>query len=484
MLVLNSNIPSLHVQNDLASSQVKLDSAIQRLSSGLRINDAADDAAGYAIAQRMTAQINGYDQAGQNTNDGISLMQVANGAVAQMTANFQRIRTLAVEAANVTDTRSDRQAMQAEVDQLIEENSQIVQQTNYDGVKLLDGSFVNQQLQIGANANQTLQLTIPQMFSANDGDTGTVLVPLQQATVTGQPVSGLHAGNLIIDGITIGTPAAGGGPGQSASSAYAIANAINAANIASLTATAQATTSATISQGGNYGAGVIAINGVGLSGFSGATGTALANSLESAINSASGSTGVSASLTGNTLTLTTSDGSDIQITAGAPGVAQALDLTSAQGTVTLTTSALPISSNIVISGTNPNSAGFTAGTFRSASTGVLVPVTQTTGSSSSIADVTSAANAQQVITFIDTQIAQCSSVDAYLGASQNALLSIQENLATSSTNLQTARARIRDTDFAAETAVLANSEIIRDAGNAMLTQANAEPGRMIRLLLP
>ena len=211
----------------LTASERKVNSALQRLSTGLRINSAADDAAGYAIVERMTAQINGYDQAGQNANDGISLLQVANGAIAQMTENFQKVRTLAVQSANATYTAADRQALQTEVDQLIAANSQIAQQTNFDGTNLLDGTFTAQQLQIGANANQTLQLSIPAAFTDSTGSTETVNVPLQQASVSGQTVAPLSTGDLKIDGTAISASVAGAQPGQSSSSAWAIANAIN-----------------------------------------------------------------------------------------------------------------------------------------------------------------------------------------------------------------------------------------------------------------
>jgi len=482
MQAIFTNIQSLYVQGALTTSESKVDSAIQRLSTGLRINSAADDAAGYAISERMTAQINGYDQAGQNVNDGISLLQVAEGAITQMTQNFQSIRTLAVQSSNATYTSNDRQALQTQVNQLIAANTQIVQQTNFDGTNLLDGTFTAQQLQIGANPDQTLELTIPAAFAASAGTTETVQVPLQQTTVTGQTISSISAGDLKIDGIAIGASHGGAQPGQTSASAWAIANAIANANITNVTASASTSITSNIQSAGNFIAGALSINGVALSAFSGINGSDLASSLENAINSVGGSTGVLASVSNSsTLTLTAADGRNISIAQTVPGVEQTLGLNSTQGIVTLTTPILPNASEIDISGNDPGNAGFSAGIFRSVDSGGTVPVPLAV--SGSVADVTTAANAEQTIDYIDTQIADCSNIAAYLGANQNVLQSIHSNLATSSVNLSTAQARIEDTDYAAETSALINGQILRNAGTAMLAQANANPARLIRLLI-
>jgi flagellin len=484
MLAINTNVPSLFVQQAMTASENKVNSAIQRLSTGLRINSAADDAAGYAIVGHMTAQINGYDQAGQNANDGISLLQVANGAIAQMTENFQKVRTLAVQSANASYTATDRQALQTEVDQLIAANSQIARQTNFDGTNLLDGTFTAQQLQIGANANQTLQLTIPAAFTDSTGATETVNVPLQQASVSGQTVAPLSTGDLKIDGTAIGASVAGAQPGQSRSSAWAIANAINNAGIANLTATASTSISSDIQSVGHFSAGALSINGVALGAFSGTSGTDLAASLGGAVNAVSASTGVTATLGGSnssTLILTTADGRNIDIAQSVSGLEQQLGLSSTQGTVTLTTTASSDASEISIGGNDSGNAGLTAGVYHSVDSGgtVAVPIAV----AGSVADVSSAATAEQTISYIDTQLADCSSIAAYLGASQNTLAAIHSNLATGSVNLSAAQARIQDTDYAAATSALAGSQILQNAGTAMLAQANALPGRLIKLLI-
>ncbi|MBV8665675.1 MAG: flagellin [Burkholderiaceae bacterium] len=468
----------MFAQSTLTASQSGVASSIEQLSTGLRINSAADDAAGYAIAQRMTAQINGYDQAGQNANDGISMLQVANGAIEQMTRNFQTVRTIAVEAANPVYSLSDRQALQLQINQLIANNAQIAQQTDFNGSKLLDGSFVNQQLQIGANANQTMMLTIPPAFPQSSG-TATVQEPLLQATTSGSPVGAITAGDLTINGVSIAGSVAGGQAGQSSASAWAIANAINAANIHSLSATASSSIAASVTGGANIAAGDLTINGIAIGAMSGANGGALANSAAAAIEAAAGSTGVSASAAGGNLTLSTTDGRAIQI--GASGSAGALNLISTNGAVTLTTTVSTAQSSIVIGGANPGNAGFTPGTFHAVASGGTAPVAVAVADT--IVDVSSTANAEQSISYVDTLIDNCNGLGAYLGASQVALTAIQSTLANSSVNLSTAQARIEDTDYASATASLVRGQILQNASMSMLTQANALPGNVIRLLI-
>lgn len=156
--VINSNIASLTAQRNLNSSQSSLNSSLERLSSGLRINSAKDDAAGLAISERMTSQIRGLNQAVRNANDGISLSQTAEGALGEIGTNLQRIRELAVQSANASNSASDRASLQAEAAQLSAEITRVAGQTQFNGLNLLDGSFLNQSFQIGANANQTINI--------------------------------------------------------------------------------------------------------------------------------------------------------------------------------------------------------------------------------------------------------------------------------------------------------------------------------------
>ena len=153
---INTNLASLTAQINLSTTQRDLQTAITRLSSGLRINSAKDDAAGLAISERFTSQISGLSQAARNANDGISLAQVAEGGLGSLSANLQRIRQLAVQSANATNSASDRAALQQEVIQLQQEIDRVATQTNFNGLNLLDGTFTAQQFQVGANAGQTI----------------------------------------------------------------------------------------------------------------------------------------------------------------------------------------------------------------------------------------------------------------------------------------------------------------------------------------
>ena len=157
--IINTNIASLNSQRNLNTSQMSLGTALQRLSSGLRINSAKDDAAGLAISERFTSQIRGLNQATRNANDGISLAQTAEGAMSEVTNNLQRIRELAVQSANATNSASDRTALQNEVTQLLAEIDRVASTTSFNNVKLLDGTFNNQQFQVGSSANQTITMS-------------------------------------------------------------------------------------------------------------------------------------------------------------------------------------------------------------------------------------------------------------------------------------------------------------------------------------
>jgi flagellin-like hook-associated protein FlgL len=157
--VINTNAASLNSQRSLNMSQTSLATSLQRLSSGLRINSAKDDAAGMAISARMTSQINGLNQASRNANDGISLAQTAEGGLQSITESLQRMRELAVQGANATNTATDRAALQQEVDQLVQQINTVAGQTAFNGVKLLDGTFNSQAFQVGANAVKRFRST-------------------------------------------------------------------------------------------------------------------------------------------------------------------------------------------------------------------------------------------------------------------------------------------------------------------------------------
>src|SRR5688572_17006548 len=203
--VINTNIASLNAQRNLNKSQGALNTSLQRLSSGMRINSAKDDAAGLAISERFTAQIRGLNQAVRNSNDGISLAQTAEGALGEVTNNLQRVRELAVQSVNATNSASDRAAMQQEVSQLIAEIDRVASQTNFNGVKLLDGSFSSQDFQVGANVGETISVaSIANATKAGLGlDNGTAV---RTSTAVGS--TALNAGDVTINGHDIGAVAA------------------------------------------------------------------------------------------------------------------------------------------------------------------------------------------------------------------------------------------------------------------------------------
>src|SRR3954470_4323180 len=157
-MTINTNISSLTAQRSSGRVQDQLSTSMARLSSGLRINSAKDDAAGLAISERFTSQIRGLNQAARNANDGISLAQTAEGALGEVGNNLQRIRELAVQSANATNSASDRAALQSEASQLVSEINRVATQTEFNGLKLLDGSFTSQAFQVGANAGQTISV--------------------------------------------------------------------------------------------------------------------------------------------------------------------------------------------------------------------------------------------------------------------------------------------------------------------------------------
>jgi len=205
MQVINTNVASLNAQRNLNASQSSLSTSLQRLSSGLRINSAKDDAAGLAISERMTSQIRGLDQASRNANDGISLAQTAEGALVEVSNNLQRIRELAVQSRNATNSQTDRDALNTEAQQLMSEINRVAGQTNFNGVKLLDGSFTNQSFQVGANAGETVD--IASIVNANASNLGTY----SRAEVTGVAATtftAISAGDLTINGTSVGAVAA------------------------------------------------------------------------------------------------------------------------------------------------------------------------------------------------------------------------------------------------------------------------------------
>jgi len=200
-LTVNTNVASLTSQRNLAGSQGMLSTSLERLSTGLRINSSKDDAAGLAISERFTAQIKGLDQGVRNANDGISLSQTAEGALGEVTNNLQRIRELAVQSANATNTAADRTALQAEVSALVSEIDRVANQTSFNGTKLLNGGFAGAVFQIGANAGDSITIDSIANSTASNLGAETTYAIANAATITGiVNLSATAAGDITITG--------------------------------------------------------------------------------------------------------------------------------------------------------------------------------------------------------------------------------------------------------------------------------------------
>ncbi|MDO9103931.1 MAG: flagellin [Methylovulum sp.] len=322
--IVNTNISSLNAQRNLGKSQMTQQTAMQRLSSGLRINSAKDDAAGLSISDRMTSQIKGLNQATRNANDGISLAQTAEGALGEITNNLQRLRELSVQSANATNTSTDRAAIQQEADQLLQEIDRVAGQTEFNGTKLLDGSFKDQSFQIGANAGQTISIgmTRSKTDTLGTGDASSI-TGRASASIAGDSATPplMVAGDVSLNGVTIGSSVATADNksfsfnGASAISKVAAFNA--ASDQTGVTATVNATEVEGRAMTGAATDGVLVINGVSTSAVFTTTDTsATRQSVITAINSLSDQTGVTAVDTGTDaggVKLVAADGRNITV---------------------------------------------------------------------------------------------------------------------------------------------------------------------------
>ncbi len=476
--VITTNIASLNAQRNLNTSQTALATSLQRLASGMRINTAKDDAAGLSISERMSAQIMGMDTAVRNANDGISLAQTAEGDLAQITTNLQRIRELSVQAANATNSKGDRATIQAEVSQLKAEIDRVSQASSFNGVKLLDGSFTDQSFQVGADNNANNSVTISQVVNARASQLGV----MYSATGANVAAVALGATDLKINGTAIRATTAADdmvstvGPTLSA---LAKSHAIND----STSTTGVSATATTTVAGGVVGVtaahtGSIVINGVTSTAVT-TTASATANgaAMASVINLMSGSTGVTAvsdSTTG-ALTLTAADGRNVAFSVSGASLVVAdtgLAATTSYGKLVLSSKTQFILADGG-SGIGATNSGLTMGAAAGTASAAVstIDVTDSNG-----------ANAKAAIDIIDNALNTINSARASLGAIQNRFSSVVVSLQTSSENLSASRSRIRDTDFAAEVAGLTRNQILQQAGTAMLAQANSLPQNVLSLL--
>ncbi|HDS1220824.1 flagellin [Stenotrophomonas sp. TWI143] len=388
--VINTNTMSLNAQRNLSTSGASLATTIQRLSSGSRINSAKDDAAGLAISERFGTQIRGTDVAIRNANDGISLAQVAEGSLTEIGNNLQRIRELSVQSSNATNSASDRKALQAEVTQLVSEIDRVAKQSEFNGTKLLDGSFSSQLFQVGANAGQAI--AIDKVVDAKTESLGTATFATGGTAILAASTDGARITGKVMD-VDIGT---------------------------------------------------VEIK-------AGATAEEAAKAVATAINAKIGEAGIYAEAN--------SDG-----TMKLSSVKEGKDVVAAD-------IALERSNFDAAAGTwsaNAAAAAYTAGTATAASVQKL--------------DVSTVLGAQQALEVVDKALGSINNTRADLGAIQNRFTSVVANLQTSTENLSASRSRIKDTDFAKETAELTRTQILQQAGTAMLAQANQVPQGVLSLL--
>jgi flagellin len=468
-LTINTNIMSLNAQRNLGASQTKLASAIERLSSGNRINSAKDDAAGLAISTRMTTQINGLNRAVQNANDGISLSQTTESALDEVTNNLQRIRELAVQSTNASNSDSDRSALDAEVQQRLSEVTRIATQTNFNGMKVLDGSAQNLSFQVGANVGEVINVGLDKGMKANQVGqlaTGSIAAATFPKGLT------LAAGDLTVK---IGTGAAVNVAAGNYGNVSDLATAINKAagsNVASVDGTT----------------GELAIT-AGATDAVAFAGTA-ATTLGLPATTAAAATGASTAAVASTKTSIDLVAGDASFTVGGQSfdltgsfksmqdVADAVNSKSGKGinAYVSTDGSLKFSSASDISVTVKAGSG--------AATLGLTTQTDAVSTTATLADanVKTVDGANDTINRIDAALQSVSDLRSTLGAVQNRFESTISNLQNISQNLTSSKSAITDADFAQETANMSSAQILQQAGVSVLAQANQSQQIVTKLL--
>lgn len=508
--IINTNIPSLNAQRNLDRSQGDVSQALQRLSSGLRINSAKDDAAGMAIAERMTSQVRGMNQARRNANDGVSLAQVGEGALEQMGNILQRVRELAVQSANATNSASDRAALNSEVGQLTSELQRFAISTDFNGQKLFDGTFGSAIYQVGSNSNQTITATTND-FRTNKYGTYQLGVANSYGAAKSNSVTGAYVANTAISGATVATagPLTINGAAGSASvplttgdSVKTIAAAINnVSDKTGVSASARTEASITFSLPGSYKVAVMGSNATEVAisfALSAASGNDSLTAAVNAFNEQTSKTGITARMTtDNTgIVLVNDEGANISLAGAAAGDNTGAIAVQSSGTGAVNTTlaaaaagTITIGGQLTVNSDKSYSLGG-AGSTAVLQTGVIQasgPYTSSTAISAVLQqiaelDITTGAKATQVLRTVDSALAAISSQRASFGALQSRFESTIANLQTSVENLSASRSRIRDADFAAETAALTRSQVLQQAGTAMMAQANQLPQSVLALL--
>ena len=529
---INTNIASLTAQRNLAASQKDAATAMQRLSSGLRINSAKDDAAGLAISNRLTSQINGINQAVRNANDAISVAQVAEGALAETSDILQRMRELSVQSANASNSAGDRAALQTEVAQLALEVDRIANATKFGETALLNGTFTSQNFQVGANVGESIGLSISSSKASALGQLNSLTFTSANFETGSVSTAASKANNesyTEAQTLTFAVGPAGDTTDYSVlvadnASAADIAASITA-NVANVSASAQTVVRLTDDTTANLAAGDtvdMEVNGVALTGIDASSLANFFAAFETAVESNSSLSGLTVNSASGYAEVIDSAGNDITI--GLTSIndaanASAMDFflsvdawtdtaASGSGSAITSTNSGSIDSTpsavtgatakdifVTVSGTvslfaqdSTLSHTITGSLDISSNTGGVAEATTATGTVTSLnlqvddVDISTVAGAEQGMQIIDAAIAEINSQRATLGAVQSRFDSVVSNLMNVSENSSAARSRIMDADFAAETAQLAKTQILQQAGISVLAQANAQPQNVLALL--
>ncbi|MDU9412350.1 flagellin [Pseudomonas sp. zfem005] len=484
-LTVNTNIASLNTQRNLNASSNSLNTSLQRLSTGSRINSAKDDAAGLQISNRLTNQISGLNQATRNANDGISLAQTAEGALQQSTNILQRIRDLSIQAASGSNSDADRAALQKEVTAQQAELSRIAETTTFGGRKLLDGTFGTTSFQVGSDAYQTIDVTLKDASSAKLGSyqvgggasTSAAGASASGTTVAGSVVAG--SGGAFASGtVTV----VGNGQTKDVTlaatdSAKSIAQKFDG-SIAGLSASARTVIQADV----NFTSGAASFNLTVGSNTVQMVGVTSNEDLANQINSNAGKLGLTANYDqqNDKITITSATGETIEFGAATGSSAGTIDV-AAQGNDGTYGGATDVAA------TGGKAFGYVQldSPVSFAVTGDTTEVFSTSSSTlNTVAnvDISTADGAQRALAVVDSALAAIDSQRADLGAVQNRFDNTVSNLQNISENAASARSRIKDTDFAAETATLSKNQVLQQAGTAILAQANQLPQSVLSLL--
>ncbi|WP_024327294.1 flagellin [Thioalkalivibrio sp. AKL19] len=482
--VINTNVLSLNAQRNLSNSQGALAQSLERLSSGLRINSAKDDAAGLAISERFTTQIRGLNQAVRNSNDGISLAQTGEGALQEVQNNLQRIRELAVQSANATNSESDREALNREVQQRLEEIDRVSSQTSFNGQKILDGSFGDAKFQVGANVGETIDLNLESStrldalgsLAVAEGDLASVFTDAI-ATTSGAD-TGFTDGTsdaageeftLSIDNETVFSKTSG-----------AASESLTGAEVQEAIDAFVENSDGAYTKTGSLGDGDLVISRTDGSDME----IALVNEWDS--GDFNNSTFVATHTDGEEAgTLEVSD--DFNITVGDldPVAVADGEYANADELLAAVSEALGDSAFAAIDADgNLRISSDQAISFDGAAATELGFAEEYEADSGNLgnADVLTVFGANDVIQRVDVALTEVSDIRSDFGAIQNRFESTISNLTQTTENLEASRSRIRDADFASETAELTRAQILQQAGTSVLSQANAVPQNALALL--